>query len=436
MNGNFHGQPGGRQPYRDERPAPRPLPRQARRRLVPLPFVLAIDIFLIGAGLILFSLFHHVLPRDVGKAGIALPQYGAAGTELDERFAGEIGDEDPGYDESDDQNPGDAEPGDEAPAEGEPEETAAVTADPARGTEPGQSTAGTTQPAAMTAKPAASPSVKPTPTVRPTPAASPTPRPTPRPKAPTGAFAARFPGKFTTGAIEKTATSYRSPRINISVQKFANGSLAYSVADVYVSSLKYFRTAFATGSYGLGLTDSVLDIANRSRAVLGMSGDYYGIRDKGIVIRNGVLYRDVPYQDVLILNNDGSMQTFAAETFDINAVLQRGAWQGWSFGPMLLSNGKPMTTFNSKVTLANPRGAVGYYEPGHYVFVLVDGRQPGYSDGMTMAELSQLFYRLGCKVAYNLDGGESAVMTFQGAVFNQPYQDGRNISDILCIVDG
>ena len=63
----------------------------------------------------------------------------------------------------------------------------------------------------------------------------------------------------------------------------------------------------------------------------------------------------------------------------------------------------------------------------------MDGRQEGYSTGMTLEELSQLFYDMGCQEAYNLDGGQSAVMAFDGELANQPYGGGRNISDILYI---
>jgi exopolysaccharide biosynthesis protein len=46
-------------------------------------------------------------------------------------------------------------------------------------------------------------------------------------------------------------------------------------------------------------------------------------------------------------------------------------------------------TSASKFKVKNPRSAIGYYEPGHYCFIVVDGRQNGYSDGMTLDELAQ-----------------------------------------------
>jgi exopolysaccharide biosynthesis protein len=53
-----------------------------------------------------------------------------------------------------------------------------------------------------------------------------------------------------------------------------------------------------------------------------------------------------------------------------------------------------------------------------------------------MKEMSQLFYKLGCKTAFNLDGGQSSEMAFMGELANQPYHGGRKISDIVMVVDG
>ena len=102
---------------------------------------------------------------------------------------------------------------------------------------------------------------------------------------------------------------------------------------------------------------------------------------------------------------------------------------------MLLKKGKAMKKFNSRVTEPNPRAAIGYYQPGHYCLVLVDGRQRNYSNGMTMEELSRLMESLGCKVAYNLDGGKSAALVFQGRAVGRPFEGGRDISDIIYITD-
>jgi len=337
-------------------------------RLLPLPWVIVLDLVLIGAGLIVFALFHHVLPRDIQTSGLALPRPTTTRVM-----------------------------------------TPAATTTTASPT-PTTMAAGTTTTAAATPEPTET-------TIDP------------------DSWTAKFADQFTDGDIIQTETEYRSANLAVTIQQQQRGDAVFYLADVYLSDIEQFRTAFASGVYGRGLTDDVLDIAVENAAILAMSGDYYGIRDQGIVIRNGELYRDVLFDDVLVLYYDGSMETTEARAFDMDRILTEGAWQAWSFGPMLLDQGQPMTTFNSRVDPDNPRSAIGYYEPGHYCFVLVDGRQQGYSNGMTLTELSQLFYDLGCTAAYNLDGGQSAVLTFFDQTVNQPYKGGREISDILYISD-
>ena len=250
-----------------------------------------------------------------------------------------------------------------------------------------------------------------------------------------GPFASKFPDKFTTGGVEKTDTTYKSQNLNITITQGQRGDAIYYLADIYVSDIKYLKTAFAGGKYGGG-TASIADTLAENNGILGVNGSSYSARNDGIVIRNGELYREKVFADVLIMNNDGSMATYTADAFNIDTVKQNGAWQGWSFGPMLLQNGQPMTEFNSNVVRANPRPAIGYYEPGHYCFIVVDGQQPGYSEGLSMADFSQLMYDLGCKVAYNFDGGQTSMMVFDGKVVNKPYKDGRSCSDIVYVGEG
>lgn len=278
--------------------------------------------------------------------------------------------------------------------------------------------------------------VEPQTTPSPTPVADVAEDPLPeQPEIDYGMWGEKFKDKFTSGNVLTTDFSYQSEDINITIDKVEADGTVYFVADIYVRNLQNLLTAFADGEFGRGHSDKAVNIANDNNALLAVSGDYCSIRNEGIVIRNGVLYRDRVWEDVLIMNNDGSFETFSPEEFDMEALIQNGAYQGWSFGPMLLKDGQPMEKFNSKVNPANPRCAVGYYEPGHYCFVLVDGRQSGYSKGMTLKELSKLFYDLGCSVAYNMDGGQSAMMTFMGEIVNNPVKGGRDVSDIFFITE-
>ena len=133
-------------------------------------------------------------------------------------------------------------------------------------------------------------------------------------------------------------------------------------------------------------------------------------------MRNGVEWENkLPlYGDICVLYYDGTMETYSQKIkrADVDAIYAKKPYQIWTFGPQLLVDGQVPASFaNGK---ANPLCAIGYYEPGHYCFVLVDGRQRPYSVGLRMEELSELMYELGCAAAYNLDGGGSSTMVFNG----------------------
>jgi exopolysaccharide biosynthesis protein len=279
----------------------------------------------------------------------------------------------------------------------------------ATGTEPG-TTASTTLPGASTAASATTPATN------------------------DSAWADKFPGRFTDGEIEKTTTSYRSSHVSLTIEKIQTAGVTYYLSDVYVADLKYFQSALADDTFGKGHHDTTDELARQKNAILAINGDYYS-NNAGPVVRNGILYREQSYKDVLVMYLDGSMQTYTAGEFDLDKIKAEGAWQVWTFGPMLLSGGQPMQLFNSSVTPDNPRTAIGYYEPGHYCLIVVDGRQPGYSNGYSLKEMSQLFYSLGCKVAFNLDGGQSSEMAFMGQLANHPYKGGRATSDAVIIVE-
>lgn len=258
--------------------------------------------------------------------------------------------------------------------------------------------------------------------------------PTPAPTIDPNDWRAKFRGKFTDGEIETTDNSYKSANINISIKEVKKGKVPYYIADIYVADLKYVKTAFAKDPNVMGDRALADKVAKQNEAIIAINGDQC-VDNLGTVVRNGQLYRERKSSaDVLVMNYDGSMEVFSPDTFDVDKIKSQGVYQVWTFGPMLLQDGQPMTKFNSTVTSSNPRTAVGYYEPGHYCFVVVGGRQRSYSLGCTMQELSQLMYDLGCTVAYNLDGGKSSEMIFMGEMVNQ--QKGRrSVTDILYIGD-
>jgi len=251
-----------------------------------------------------------------------------------------------------------------------------------------------------------------------------------------GMWGERFKDKFLPiGEVIKTDTSYISHDINVSVTKIKRGKATYYLADIYIRNIDNFKTAFAEDTFGKSIVEPIEDMSRRNNAVIATNGDYYGIRDYGICIKNGVLYRSTPFADVCVLYYDGTVKTYKRSEFDLNDAIEKGAYQAWSFGPELLDDGETVTEFDWSIQSENPRCAFGYYEPGHYCLMLIDGRQPGYSMGMTFQEMSFLFKEMGCKSAYNMDGGQSAKMVFDSRLVNKPTRGGRDTSDIIYIAE-
>lgn len=113
-------------------------------------------------------------------------------------------------------------------------------------------------------------------------------------------------------------------------------------------------------------------------------------------------------------------------------------------GPALIKDGKPFAVKNPPLSsLGNyserskyerhPRSAVGW-SPTHVYFVTVDGRQSELSMGMKLAELAEVFVRLGCTDAMNLDGGKSAQMWLNGRIVNDPCQGEDTVANSLLVI--
>lgn len=250
-----------------------------------------------------------------------------------------------------------------------------------------------------------------------------------------------------TDTVVSTGTSYSSPNLSVEISRHTQGSgsdtVTYYVADVYLADLSSFQTAFAGGGYSPdGQREHLDTMSRRVGAILAMNGDSYCFNRShcnGLLVRNGTVYRNNPTtQDICVLYQDGTMATYSPNQFDPQAALEQGILQTWIFGPRLLDDrGKALKTFDTwdYIKKIHPRTALGYYEPGHYCFVVVDGRQSGYSRGMSLPELAQVFEDLGCTAAYNVDGGHTVFMTKENQYVNHSYKPSKTISDCICICE-
>lgn len=252
-----------------------------------------------------------------------------------------------------------------------------------------------------------------------------------------------------TASAVLTDTTYTSDDADISVSTVTTGTgddtVTYYVADVTLTDATVLRSAFAQNAFGENITETTSDIAADNDAVFAINGDYYGFRDTGIVIRNGVVYRDEGARQGLAFYTDGHVEVYDETATTADQLVADGVWNTLSFGPALLEDGQVLsgiedvevdTNFgNHSIQGEQPRTAVGVVDDNHLVFVVVDGRSPGYSAGVTMTGLAEIMQGLGATTAYNLDGGGSSTMVFGGELVNDPLGTGeeRGTSDILYI---
>lgn len=235
-----------------------------------------------------------------------------------------------------------------------------------------------------------------------------------------------------------SAITPEEPQIEISTCR-VNDTNVY-VADILLPSVESLKSAFAQDTYGRKITATTSDTATENGALLAINGDFYGARERGYVIRNGILYRDTPSNaDVLCIYTDGRMEIVDPQEKSAQELLDNGAWQVFSFGPGLLEDGEILVDTNDEVGMAmasNPRTAIGMIEPNHYIFVVSDGRTSD-NEGLSLYELADFMKNLGVATAYNLDGGGSSTMVYQGEIINTPssgrHSRERSVSDIVYI---
>jgi hypothetical protein len=255
----------------------------------------------------------------------------------------------------------------------------------------------------------------------------------------------------TTGSATGTVTgsTYSSDDASITISTVTTGSgdstVTYYVADVTLTDATVLRSAFAQNSFGTNIVEDTSDIAADNNAIFAVNGDYYGFRDDGITIRDGVVYRDEGAREGLAFYRDGTVEVYDETTTTADQLVADGVWNTLSFGPAIVEAGAVVSGIedvevdtnvgNHSIQGDQPRTAVGVIDADHLVFVVVDGRSPGYSEGVSLPELAQIMVDLGATTAYNLDGGGSSTMYFDGQVVNDPLGKGdeRGVSDILYI---
>lgn len=241
-----------------------------------------------------------------------------------------------------------------------------------------------------------------------------------------------------------TDTSYSDDNISVTLTEKTISNTQVYIADVTVSSSEYLKTAFAQNTYGNNVTAKTSETAANNNAILAVNGDYYGANTTGYVIRNGVVYRDTVREDSsngdLAIYKDGSFKVIYEDQVSADQLVKEGVVNLLAFGPSLVENGEIVVDTNSEVgqsMSSNPRTAIGIIDENHYIIIVSDGRTSE-SEGLSLYQMAEIMKSYGVKTAYNLDGGGSSTLYFNGQVINKPTTNGntiseRSVSDIVYI---
>ena len=235
-------------------------------------------------------------------------------------------------------------------------------------------------------------------------------------------------------ATLNTATAYEDDNKAISIETYERNLTQIHVATVAIKGDASIKTALADETYGRNVKAKTSTTAQSVNAVLAVNGDYYGARDAGYVIRNGQLLRSDSQdanQEDLVIYQDGSFEIIREADITVQELLNKGAVQVLSFGPALIENSQVAVDSADEVGKAmasNPRTAIGIIDDKHYVLVVSDGRT-NESKGLSLKELADFMKELKVTTAYNLDGGGSSTMYFNGQIINKPTTNGHNIEE-------
>ena len=225
--------------------------------------------------------------------------------------------------------------------------------------------------------------------------------------------------------------------INILPIKKTNPNINMWEVNIKLSSGSQIKSAFAYDKFNLRNREKTSDIAKRHNAILAINGAAAGFNKSSYVIRESIIYRDTRLDCApLVIQKDGDFRIYD-DDLSGKELVERGAMHTYDFGPDLIRGGEIVDYGNTwyKEGLA-PRTVIGQKGPLEYVILVIDGRSKE-SAGMSLYDTAIELKNRGCYWGYNLDGGGSTTLYFDGEVLNTPsdLNGERKISDILYFVN-
>ena len=220
------------------------------------------------------------------------------------------------------------------------------------------------------------------------------------------------------------------------MERIQEDGVTYNVARVKIADPSQLRTGLEDPERGKK-SNYVHTIAEKYNAVLAISADFFVKNSVGYVVRQNEVYRKKPskVRDMLLIDSNGDFHViYKSDAAELQALLAREDVTFpniFNFGPVLVDGGEVIAipdNYEFNLGRVEPRCAIGQAGPLEYVLVVADGRSDT-STGATGAQLAQFMASQGCVTAYNLDGGDTALMWFGGEYYSR--QTKRAQSDII-----
>ncbi|WP_298706500.1 phosphodiester glycosidase family protein [uncultured Veillonella sp.] len=142
----------------------------------------------------------------------------------------------------------------------------------------------------------------------------------------------------------------------------------------------------------------------------------------GFILQDGeyVIGKDVGPDEAVDFVGFTKEGNLVAGNYNKTELADMNAMEGITFGPPLIVDGEKMITDGDGGWGIGPRTAIGQKKDGSVLFLVIDGRQPGYSTGATLRDVQDVLYAEGAYIAANLDGGSSTTLYYNGKVVNKP----------------
>ena len=237
-----------------------------------------------------------------------------------------------------------------------------------------------------------------------------------------------------------TETGYRDDTIIVEMEKKRMFDSDVFIAYVKIATPSQLRTTYAGTELGSTRTNHTSRLSANYHGIVAINGDYYAKTKAGYIVRQGETYREKTSDnmDLLFIDEMGDFHIILRGHDNQKAAIKEyqenhEIMNGFFFGPALVVDGQVQEIpekYQFDPHAKNPRAAIGQTGPLTYVVVAVNGRMKD-SAGVTATQLAEIMKGLDCEQAYNLDGGNSATLAFNGAVYNDKPQDERSVTDII-----